>query len=354
MIPLNALKLNLELSPRVRSKKRSITTNLGSKMLESECDIVIEKKPEHRASIVSNLYQSTKRFSLVSFTAINSSKQIFMKKKSIFLPAKIAKINKRLAKIKSAEELLGRLRPNMIENGSIFTTEDITKKKNRYKHKNLIKKKIQKLTLNFINALNNQEPNNDKKKMSFEELCKLFDENRVNNKCNKKKMSKRQHNFSVLNKLYGNTPEYIGLLENAKNKKYLSLEKYQENILRAFNSDGQHYINIGDLYWKLKNVRINSQSVSPFPKINIKNIVNHIKNPSKIKNTKLLKLKDFMKKVNEPKDEFEKEEKIINDLKCLKNNVYLNYAKKDNSLKILDALPPYLKFIFLSHREDNK
>lgn len=352
MIPLNALKLNLELTPGIRTKKRSITTNYGSKILDDECDI--NNKFYSGELNLKDFIRSSKRTNVASFTEITSRKKIFNKKKSILVPTKIAKINRRLAKIKSAEELLGKLRSNMIENGSLFKTENKRKKKNLYKQKNLIRKKTAKLTLNFIDALNNQEPEDEKKKMSFEELCRLFDENRVNNNYKFKKSTKMQNNFSILNKLYGNTPEYIGSLETAKNKKYLPLEKYQENILRAFNSNGQHYLNIGDLYWKLKNLRINCQSVSPFPKINLDTIVNHIKNNSNTKHDKSLKLKDFLKKVKEPKDEFEKEEKIINDLKCLKNNVYLNYAKKDNSFKILDALPTYLKQIFISHRGDGK
>ena len=69
---------------------------------------------------------------------------------------------------------------------------------------------------------------------------------------------------------------------------------------------------------KFDELREETESVVPFPKINIKNIINHIK--SKRKTDKIFSVKSYLNKINEPKDEYEKEEQLINSLRVKRKN----------------------------------
>ena len=111
----------------------------------------------------------------------------------------------------------------------------------------------------------------------------------------------------------------INKLNAAKRKKYLTLKDYQSNILKAYsfnekNSDKS----INQLSKRLDELRKDMKSVSPFPKINIKKIINHIKNKPKKK--KIVSVKSYINQVNEPLDDFEKEEQLIYSLRLKRNN----------------------------------
>ena len=130
---------------------------------------------------------------------------------------------------------------------------------------------------------------------------------------------KKNKQKNKLNKIYGITSAYINRLNEAKRRKYLTLKDYQSNILKAYsfnekNSDKS----INQLSRKLDELREEIESVSPFPKINIKTIINHIKN--KPKRNKIVNLKSYINKINEPQDDFEKEQKLIHSLKLKRNN----------------------------------
>ena len=105
----------------------------------------------------------------------------------------------------------------------------------------------------------------------------------------------------------------------AKRKKYLTLKDYQSNILKAYsfnekNSDKS----INQLSKKFDELREEIESIPPLPKINIKKIIKHIKN--KPKKEKIVSIKSYINKVNEPKDAFEKEEQLIYSLRLKRNN----------------------------------
>ena len=75
---------------------------------------------------------------------------------------------------------------------------------------------------------------------------------------------------------------------------------------------------INQLIKKLDDLREEIESVVPFPKINIKTIFNHIKN--KPKEDKILTVKSYINKVYEPRDDYEKEEQLIQSLRVRRKN----------------------------------
>ena len=97
------------------------------------------------------------------------------------------------------------------------------------------------------------------------------------------------------------------------------MKDYQSNILKAYsfnekNSDKS----INQLSKKFDELREEIESIPPLPKINIKTIINNIKN--KPKKEKIVSVKNYINKVNEPKDAFEKEEQLIYSLRLKRNN----------------------------------
>lgn len=120
------------------------------------------------------------------------------------------------------------------------------------------------------------------------------------------------------------------------------MEDYQDNILIALNSNGMFSSeNLSDLYKKLKNIKMDIETVTPYPKINIKNIVKHFK--KRVKNDKIPRLKDFFLKNKEKPDKFERDEKTIISLKLKKYNNQISRIKPDN----LYMLPLHIRKLFI-------
>ena len=152
-------------------------------------------------------------------------------------------------------------------------------------------------------------------------------------------MSSKMKQRRILDKLYGVTPSYIEKYQNTQKQKQLDLDAYQNNLLNFFstetNIDKRDFM---DLLQNFDEIKENSASVNPLPKINVDNIIDHVKNQKKGKNDKMLTLKEYLNKnKNRKKDEFEKEQELIEKSKKFK----VIPKKKRN--RNLDLLPPYLR-----------
>ena len=153
-----------------------------------------------------------------------------------------------------------------------------------------------------------------------------------------KRISKIIKRKNALNKLYNITPEYISKMEKARKFKGLNLDEYQKKILSSvpYNCIGKN--EILDLVETFKTLKYECDSVKPFPAINIKIIKEHILKKNKTeKSVREMRLRDYLKENREPKDEFEKEQKIIKEMKCFK------VQPKLRRNKIYDILPNHIR-----------
>jgi len=166
----------------------------------------------------------------------------------------------------------------------------------------------------------------------IKELMSKFYEKRDLTKVNKLNRKK-----NALNKLYDITPEYKERLLDAKKIKTLDLEDYQKNILTTIPSQTIGEGGIMDLVQNLKNLKYECDSVKPLPPINVKIIEDHIYKKSNSKSVKKMNLKEFLQHTNEPKDEYEKEQRIIKNLKSYK--VLPKFKRNKN----YDFLPSFLR-----------
>ena len=351
MKSINKLKINVLLLQKKNSKhnKNSLKSNLQTIFSESNSDtnrlsnsFAKTNEAFYNSEKMGHKNSKTTEDKLIVATNIQNLCQHNSKHKKQKLP-----------KIKSQDELLNKIQTKILNEGPLFLTGEYNIKNTsnemnltNFKIKNV--KKTKKIPYSFSQTLYLKKPNKLKKEFDLVELSQKFDEKKKN--FERKTMS--QKNKTILNKLYGNTTDYIEKMKLAKKRKFLSLAKYQENIVRAFNSNGKYSDNIEDLQWKFKNLLIDCESVLPYPKINIRNIINHFKNSEIEKSDRVLSLKEFLRKEKNPRDEFEKEEKLINELHLKKFNGYLNHIrKKDNTFKIFNLLPPYLKEILIRNRK---
>ena len=204
-----------------------------------------------------------------------------------------------------------------IKNGNFFSTEEfgINLNKNKIKVKNPKTKRKNK---------SKHKNKNEDNKFDIDSLIEKFDEKYIINAINKRNYKKNR-----LNKVYGITVDYMNKLNAAKRKKYLSLKDYQSNILNVYsynekNSDES----INQLSKKFNNLREETESVIPYPKINFETIFNNIKN--KEESDKILNLKSYINKQSEQTVENEKKELIHNSSRMKKNN-FLKYKFKSMS-----------------------
>jgi hypothetical protein len=204
-----------------------------------------------------------------------------------------------------------------IKNGNFFSTEEfgINLNKNKIKVKNPKTKRKNK---------SKHKNKNEDNKFDIDSLIEKFDEKYIINAINKRNYKKNR-----LNKVYGITVDYMNKLNAAKRKKYLSLKDYQSNILNVYsynekNSDES----INQLSKKFNNLREETESVIPYPKINFETIFNNIKN--KEESDKILNLKSYINKQSEPTVENEKKELMKNSSRMKRNN-FLKYKFKSMS-----------------------
>ena len=145
----------------------------------------------------------------------------------------------------------------------------------------------------------------------------------------------------ILNKLYGLTPTIKTKLTNARHHKNLSLDTYQENILYSIDDDFIEQSNVMDLMQSFDELKLQSDSVKPLPPINVDIIYEHVLNkPQNIK-PKNFNLKDYLNNVcDEPMDDFEKEQKLINNIKNY------NFFPKKKRNKNLEKMPLFIREVF--------
>ena len=192
-----------------------------------------------------------------------------------------------------------------IKNGNFFMTQE--------GKINLNKEKI-KISKNKKKRNNDKKYEDKKFQLNLDSLMAKFDAEYIIAALNK-----RNNERDRLNKLYGITSEYINKVEEAKNKKYLSLKNYPSNILDAYSfNEKNSEQSIRDLSNKFNDLREDIESIIPFPKINLKTMFNHIKNQEK--KNKILSVKSYINKVNEPKDDYEREEELIKSLMLKRKN----------------------------------
>ena len=241
-----------------------------------------------------------------NLTLINKSDARFASQRNIKIrPTLNQKI--KLPKIQLNNKIKTDIKSKLIgiKNGNFFMTEEGRINLNKEKIKiSKIKKKR-----------NNDKKYEDKKfQLNLDSLMAKFDAEYIIAALNK-----RNNERDRLNKLYGITSEYINKVEEAKNKKYLSLKNYQSNILDAYSfNEKNSEQSIRDLSNKFNDLREDIESIIPFPKINLKTMFNHIKNQEK--KNKILSVKSYINKVNEPKDDYEREEELIKSLRLKSKN----------------------------------
>ena len=242
-----------------------------------------------------------------SLSLINKNDTIFASQKNIKIPP-ILQQSQKFPKIHLENRNKNDSNSKLIDikNANFFITEQgkVILNKTKIKIPKYIKKRE-----------GNKNDKNEEPSFNLDSLIGKFDAEYILASINKQNNQRNK-----LNKLYGITSEYINKIKNAKSKKYLSLKKYQSNILDAYsfnekNSDES----IRDLSNKLNILRRDIESVVPFPKINLKTMFNHIKNKGRKK--KIFSVKSYINNIAEPKDEYEKEEQLIQSLRVKRRNL---------------------------------
>lgn len=160
----------------------------------------------------------------------------------------------------------------------------------------------------------------------------------------KKKPTKMEKRKTALNKIYGFTPYFSRSMRKAKLQKSLPLEEYQNHILNTFaiNAKNIEQGRFIDLIQNMKDLRAETESISPLPKINIKMIKKHVESRG-TKNLRQMSIKEYLKKEREPMDEFEKENMMITKMKTQR---YVNHTMRSRRNKNLDNLPQHLRDVF--------
>ena len=146
-------------------------------------------------------------------------------------------------------------------------------------------------------------------------------------------------NEYILNGVYGTSEKYRKTVEKIKTKKFLSLDTYQDKLLKVYAKTATDNENYNNLAYNLNEIKNMNNSVKPLPIINIGKIKKHFTGRNE-KNDKLMTLKEFLLKSTKPKDGYEEEELLIKKMMSFKSC----RSKKRN--KIYDTFPVYLKDLF--------
>ena len=163
--------------------------------------------------------------------------------------------------------------------------------------------------------------------------------NQFKEKNEKDKIPKIIRKKMAFNRLYNITEGSSEKLKDVKkSKKKYSLEEYQENILKSVDANSVDQGEIMKLIQSFNDIKIESNNVNALPPINIDIIKDHVYKKKPVKPRKK-NLRDIMKR-QEPLDEFEKEERLIKNLRSYKS------VPKRRRNKNLDILPQYIRDIF--------
>ena len=147
----------------------------------------------------------------------------------------------------------------------------------------------------------------------------------------------------ALDRIYGLPANHSQIMKKAKRKKYLPLDKYQNNILTAFaNTHNMEQGKFIDLIQNMKDLRADTEAVAPLPKIKFNIIKDHVLTRG-VRDLKQMSIKEYLSKNQRPMDEFEKENMLITKMKSKR---YINNTMRNKRNKNLDNLPQYLRDIF--------
>lgn len=151
----------------------------------------------------------------------------------------------------------------------------------------------------------------------------------------------------AFNKLYEISNESSERLQNVKkSKKFYTLEKYQENMLKAIDVNSIEQSQILNLIQNLNDIKYESNKVNALPPIKVNVIRDHVLRTSK--NNTIFRKKNMKEIMNSsdsiPMDQFEIEEKMIKDMKGYKSQ------PKGKRNKNFDKLPEYFRDIFSKKR----
>jgi hypothetical protein len=242
---------------------------------------------------------------------------------------------RRLKRLEKSKEIINNISKRLLKQDSLFITgfngevRTPFKKDNFNFHVPRIKLKSD------VNILKNYNVFETEDEYIRKIMYKLYIHENI------KKKNEKDKKRMILDKIYGFSPNHKQSMKKAKRKKFLPLKEYQDNILITF---ANNYSNIDngkflDLIQNFKDIRAETESITPLPKINIDVIKEHIFNKG-VKNYKKMTLKEYFLKDNSPLDEFEKENIIINKLKTQR---YTSHPLRNKRNKNFDILPQYLK-----------
>ena len=255
------------------------------------------------------------------------------KKNDLFLPNISPQNNHILKEIYTNKEL----------HGPLYLFTENQKEKEKELKKRMLKPKRKHFKYSYINQHYNEDKNLFKEIQEFNvfnsEDAKIRDlMKQFYDKSNKKSQNKLNRRKVALNKLYNISPEYDSRFQDAKKNKRVDLDEYQNNILTSVSAGSMGKEKIMDLVQNFNNLKHECDSVKPLPPINLRIIEDHVYNQSKVKkiNVKKMRLKEFLEQSNEPKDEFEEEERLIKNIRSYK--VLPKFKRNKN----YDFLPSYL------------
>lgn len=218
--------------------------------------------------------------------------------------------------------------------GSIFDSKRILVKKVRVKGDYSLGEDIFRKERNTFKEIEEYNVFSNEDKMIKGLMTQFKEKNR------KDKIPKLIRRKMAFNKLYEITNQSDERLKNArKSKRLYSLEKYQENMLKAIDVNSIDQSEIMNLIQNLNDLKNDSNYMKSLPPINVNIIKDHVINSTK-KEKRKLNFKEIMNPNNEPLDEFEKQEKIIKDIKSHKSPI------KNKRNKNFDKLPEYIREAF--------
>ena len=215
--------------------------------------------------------------------------------------------------------------------GSIFDSKRILVKKVKVKGDYSLGEDIFRKERNTFKEIEEYNVFSNEDKMIKGLMTQFKEKNR------KDKIPKLIRRKMAFNKLYEITNQSDERLKNArKSKRLYSLEKYQENMLKAIDVNSIDQSEIMNLIQNLNELKNDSNYMKSLPPINVNIIKDHVINSTK-KEKRKLNFKEIMNPNNEPLDEFEKQEKIIKDIKSHKSPI------KNKRNKNFDKLPEYIR-----------
>lgn len=218
--------------------------------------------------------------------------------------------------------------------GSIFDSKRILVKKVKVKGDYSLGEDIFRKERNTFKEIEEYNVFSNEDKMIKGLMTQFKEKNR------KDKIPKLIRRKMAFNKLYEITNQSDERLKNArKSKRLYSLEKYQENMLKAIDVNSIDQSEIMNLIQNLNDLKNDSNYMKSLPPINVNIIKDHVINSTK-KEKRKLNFKEIMNPNNEPLDEFEKQEKIIKDIKSHKSPI------KNKRNKNFDKLPEYIREAF--------